>query len=223
MALTFSISTDRHLLNAKDFPRSRSQSCQPEELYQPKVFHFKRHENLCFRSRGLWRIQQGYVRSLTWSLEGDPVPLGFWGAGDIIGYAIAQSHPYEAQCLSSVTAEYLGSAYSFSPEVALAHLRHSNDLLRIAYCRQTEKRLLLFFCWLAQRFGKAVTEGRQIQPKLTHQEIANSIGSTRVTVTRLLKELERTGKIRWDAREKIVYAKTFEQSCEYMYHKERTS
>ncbi|NJM98677.1 MAG: Crp/Fnr family transcriptional regulator [Phormidesmis sp. RL_2_1] len=214
MVLTFSISTDRPLLNARDSQSSRSQDPQPTDLYRPKLCRFKRHENLALRGSGLWRIQQGYVRSLTWSLEGDPVPLGFWGVGDIVGYAIAQAHPYEMQCLTSVTAEYLGSACRFSPAVALAHVRQSNELLRIVHCRQTEQRLLSFLCWLAYRFGERVAEGYQVQPKLTHQEIADSIGSTRVTVTRLLQELERGGKIRWNAREKIVYTRIFEQSCE---------
>lgn len=177
MALTFSIPKNRQLPNAKDLQLSQNQSPLPEDPGQPKLLHFKRHENLCFRSGGLWRIQQGYVRSLTWSFEGDPVPLGFWGAGDIVGYAINPSHPYETQCLTSVTAEYLGSPYSFSQETALAYVRQSNDLLRITHCRQTEARLLLFLCWLAHRFGERVAEGCQIQLKLTHQEIADSIGS----------------------------------------------
>jgi CRP-like cAMP-binding protein len=188
-------------------------SSASKEFYQPKTFQFKRHENLqryglCY---GLWQIRSGYVRSLTLGLEGEAIPLGFWCAGDIVGSAIAQVNPYEAQCLTAVTADYLGNTYSFSQEAALKQIRQSNDLLRIAHCRQSEMRLLLFLGWLAQRFGKAVSEGQQIKPKLTHQEIADSIGSTRVTVTRLLKVLEFEGKIRWKSREKIVYSKTFEQ------------
>ncbi len=184
----------------------------PRAFCQPKSFQFKRHENLLFRRAGLWRIRSGYVRTLTLGLEGETIPLGFWCAGDIVGCAISEEHPYEAECLTTVTAEYLGNfSGSFSQEVALAQVAQSNDLLRIAHCRQSERRLLLFICWLAQRFGHNLPDGRHIKPKLTHQEIADSIGSTRVTVTRLINGLELAGKIRWKSREKIVYSKTFEQ------------
>ncbi|WP_121971276.1 Crp/Fnr family transcriptional regulator [Leptolyngbya sp. BC1307] len=185
-----------------------------QDLYQPKLFHFKRHENLhCCYEGGLWRIQEGYVRSLTWSAEGESVPLGFWSKGDILGCALAQMHPYEAQCLTAVTAEYLGSDYCCSQAVILAQIRQSNDLLRIAHCRQSERRLLQFICWLASTFGEPTSAGRHILLKLTHQEIAESIGATRVTVTRLLKALERNGKISWTPHEKMVYRKTFEEFC----------
>jgi CRP-like cAMP-binding protein len=185
--------------------------------FSPNSFQFKRHESLHFRRYGLWRIRSGHVRTLSWGLEGEAIPLGFWQEGDIVGHAIAQSHSYEANCLTAVTADYLGSDYVFSREVVLAQVRQSNDLLRISHCRQAEMRLLLFFCWLAQRFGKSMPNGRHIQPKLTHQEIAESIGITRVTVTRLIKVLELEGKIKWKAREKVVYAKTFEQFCQPAY------
>lgn len=186
-----------------------------QDLCQPKLFHFKRYENLaCSCEGGLWRVREGYVRSLTWSAEGESVPLGFWSKGDILGCAIAQIHPYEAQCLTAVTAEYLGSAYGCPPEAISAQIRQSNDLLRIAHCRQSERRLLQFVCWLASAFGEPTPAGRRVLLKLTHQEIAESIGATRVTVTRLLKALERGGKIAWTPHEKIVYRKTFEDSGE---------
>ncbi|MEL6263474.1 MAG: Crp/Fnr family transcriptional regulator [Cyanobacteria bacterium J06626_6] len=203
------------MTNTKSPQHRQYSTFHSEAFYQSNCLQFKRHENLCSRGRGLWRIQQGYVRSITWSSEGDPVPLGFWQTGDIVGYAISSAQHYEVRCLTAVTAEYLGRAHSLSPDVALAQIQQSNDLLRIAHCRQAEKRLLSFLCWLAQRFGESVAEGHQIQPRLTHQEIADSIGSTRVTVTRLLKELARTHKIKWNTHEKIVYARTFEQSFEH--------
>lgn len=213
MTFTFSLSPDNQISQAEKRPE------YPVIAFpQPKVFHFKRYENLHYRSDGgLWRIQSGYVRSLTWNLEGDSVPLGFWAEGDIVGHAIAQMHPYEAQCLTAVTAEYLGSACGLSQATLLAQVRQSNDLLRIAHCRQSERRLLQFICWLAIAFGESTPAGRRILLKLTHQEIAETIGATRVTVTRLLKALERNGKINWTPHEKMIYSKTFEQSCEYLY------
>ena len=192
--------------------------------YQPQLFKFKRHDHLHFRDSGLWRIQSGYVRTLTWNAEGEFIPLGFWQKGDVIGCAIAQTSPYKAQCLTPVVAEYLGSRYAFSTCDVLAQVKQSNELLQISHCRNAGTRLLSFLCWAAKRFGKSSTlinQGGEPQTKcyrhllrLTHQEIGESIGITRVTVTRLLKDLEREGLIQWNTQEKVVFQKAFEQCCD---------
>jgi len=49
-----------------------------------------------------------------------------------------------------------------------------------------------------------VSAGELIDLRLTHQGIAEAIGSTRVTVTRLLKELESERKILRQQRHYIV-------------------
>ena len=61
-----------------------------------------------------------------------------------------------------------------------------------------------FLYWLAQRFGEPTKDGLSVPVKLIHQDIAESIGATRVTITRLLKKLEREGKIQWSVHIKVV-------------------
>ena len=173
---------------------------------------FKRNEKLSFVHHSLWRIHAGHIRTLTWSAEGEFVPLGFWSVGDVVGYPVAQTYPYEARCLGAVDAEPLNVSYPLSREMLLAQVRQSNSLLQISHCRQSEQRILQFICWLAARFGKAIAKGIEIPLRLTHQEIAESVGTTRVTVTRLLKSLERKQHIIWKTQEKIVFRNTFEQS-----------
>ena len=194
-------------------------SSQQSALCQYQMVKFRRHDPLSFCHCGLWRIQSGYARSLTWNLDAELVPLGFWTTGDIVGLESASAHPpsdtsdhpYEVQCLTAVTAEYLGDRYSLSKEAVLTQISQSNDLLRIAHCRQTETRLLSFVCWLAKKFGSPTQKGFQVDIKLTHQEIAESIGITRVTVSRLLKVLERKGKIKWTTQEKRVNYATLKE------------
>lgn len=198
-------------LGVDRFSRSHLLTYSVTELDQPELVWFKRHDCLNSHSRGLWRIHHGYVRTLTWNLEGESVPLGFWTQGDIVGKAIAQADPYKAECLTAVAAEYLGDRDLCSQADILSQVKQSNDLLRISHCRQAESRLLQFICWLAHRFGRPTAEGRTVQIKLTHQELADSIGITRVTVTRLLKVLEAQKKIKWAIREKLVFRATMEQ------------
>ena len=201
-------------------PLSEGTLVSAEELLsehcQPRRLQLKRRAHLPSEISGFWKIHSGYIRTLTWSLDGECVSLGFWRPGEVIGAAIVQVHPYEAQCLSDVTVEYLGSHYRFSKEMVLAQVAQSNSLLRIVHCSQVEQRLLLFLIWLAQRLGKATPQGYLIEPKLTHKDIAESIGSTRVTVTRLIKVLERAGRISWHSRERVIYHNATNDCCEYL-------
>ena len=185
---------------------------RPLALQHPKNFQGKRHDFLPFRRYGLWRITEGYVRTYTYTPEDELVPLGFWSAGDLFGYPTVQTYPYQVECLTSVSAEYLDRSYSVPKEAVLAQAVQTGDLLRISHCRQSELRLLQFVCWLAIRFGLASSKGRYIQIRLTHQEIADAIGMTRVTVTRLLKKLERENKLHWSPKEKVVYNVTLKQA-----------
>lgn len=176
-----------------------------------KLVNFKRQDQLSFVNHTLWKIHKGYLRTLTYDSQGEPVPIGFWSTGDIVGYPIAQTYPYIAQCLTSVEAEFLDVAHRLSREILLSQIRQSNDLLKIAHCQQAEERLLQLICWLAERFGHRVGNCHQIDLKLTHQEIAESIGITRVTVTRLIKNLEKKGHIVWGSRQRLVSKATFER------------
>ncbi|MGL5033935.1 MAG: helix-turn-helix domain-containing protein, partial [Microcystaceae cyanobacterium] len=46
-----------------------------------------------------------------------------------------------------------------------------------------------------KKFGKETPKGQLIDLRLTHQDIADILGTTRVTVTRSLTQLEKQGLI----------------------------
>lgn len=189
----------------------RSRLSPTETQPTPKLVRLKRHEQLSFVNHSLWKIHKGYIRTLTYDSQGEPVPIGFWSVEDIVGYPIAQTEPYIADCLTTVEVEYLDVGYRLSREMLLLQVRQSNELLKIAHCQQAEERLLQLICWLAERFGRRLGNSYQIDLKLTHQEIAESIGITRVTVTRLIKSLEKKGHIVWGTKQRLVSALSFDQ------------
>ncbi len=61
--------------------------------------------------------------------------------------------------------------------------------------RDMGSRLVSFLLILCRDFGIPVSEGIHIDLKLSHQAIAEAIGSTRVTITRLLGDLRQQGII----------------------------
>jgi CRP-like cAMP-binding protein len=76
--------------------------------------------------------------------------------------------------------------------------------MEILHHKQAESSLLRLLAWLANRFGQEVEQGQRIALRLTHQDIADLIGLTRVTVTRLLNDFERQGIIQRKERQFIV-------------------
>jgi CRP-like cAMP-binding protein len=61
-------------------------------------------------------------------------------------------------------------------------------------------RLQQFLLMLAQDFGQVEPQGVRIPLKLTHYQLATAVGTTRVTITRLLKDLKDQGWLRFDQR-----------------------
>ena len=69
--------------------------------------------------------------------------------------------------------------------------------------RDMSSRLVSFLLVLCRDFGVPYEKGITIDLKLSHQSIAEAIGSTRVTITRLLGDLKNSGLVEID-RKKIT-------------------
>ena len=167
-------------------------------------YQLKRRDRISIDTYTLWTVRSGLVRTVTWGEDGEIIPLGLWGAGSVIGVPISNVTPCELQCLSAVELARLPLDYPLTAEILLDHTAQINQLLQIMHCRQVQERLLQFSCWLAEKFGQPASHGRLITVRLTHQEIADTIGTSRVTVTRFIKQLEAEGLLRWSGRERFV-------------------
>jgi CRP-like cAMP-binding protein len=70
--------------------------------------------------------------------------------------------------------------------------------------RRVEERLRHLLMLLKQEVGQAQANGTRLGVRLTHQQLANAIGTTRVTVTRLLSQLQEEGWLTIDSTRHIV-------------------
>ena len=71
--------------------------------------------------------------------------------------------------------------------------------------REMSSRLLSFLLILCCDFGVPTPEGIRIELKLSHQELAEAIGSSRVTVTRLLGDLRAQNRLSIHQKKITVY------------------
>jgi CRP-like cAMP-binding protein len=153
----------------------------------------------------LWQIESGVVRTSTWLEDGTNVTLGLWGTGDVVSRVLSKADPYQIECLTPVEATLLPLDKWYQVNDALIkHIQQFQDFLEILHCRSVETSLLRLLTWLANKFGQEVERGQRIELRLTHQELSEIIGTTRVTVTRLLKDFEKQGIIKRLPRKFIV-------------------
>ncbi len=157
---------------------------------------FGRRETLTNKANALWKIDSGVVRTMTWLEDGTTVTLGLWGAEDVVGKTLSHIEPYQIECLTVVEATLISSnIWHQDTDALLAHLYQAEEFTLIRSQRRVEEMMLKLFAWLAKKFGHKVKEGHLIDVRLTHQDIADLLGTTRVTVTRLLKQFEEQGYV----------------------------
>ncbi len=153
----------------------------------------------------LWQIETGVVRTLTWFEDGTTVTLGLWGAGDVVGRVLSKEDPYQIECLTPVEATVLPlDRWHQVNEALILHIQQFQEFVKILHRRSVDAALLELLTWLAKKFGHEVEQGQLIELGLTHQELAEILGTTRVTVTRLLNEFEKQGIIERLPRKFIV-------------------
>lgn len=157
---------------------------------------FSRRSRLPLGREYVWKISTGVVRTITYLEDGNAVTLGFWGAGDVVGRVLSKANPFQIECVTPVEAAILPmSRISEATDEIILHSQRLQDFLEIVHSRPVDISLMRFLTWLAKRFGQNIEQGQLIDLRLTHQEIAETIGTTRVTVTRLLKDFENRGII----------------------------
>jgi CRP-like cAMP-binding protein len=157
---------------------------------------FTRRSFLTGQNNILWKIESGFVRTFTYLEDGTTVGLGLWGSGDIIGKGLSKVEPYHMECLTKVEATILPfDGWYQLTDILFAHIQQAEELTVIRSYKKVEIMLVKLLAWLSKKFGSEIEQGRLIDMRLTHEDLANIVGSTRVTITRILNQLEEEGLI----------------------------
>ncbi len=182
-----------------------SQAALPTVKKIETIVQHRRREPLVVHQGQLWEIKQGFVKALTWDDQGCVLTLGIWGPGESVGLPLGNIAPYQLLCVTAVQAKSIQLQKGYPYEFLWNQAQQTQELLSLFRCRCLETRLLDLLWWLASRFGKVASGGRCTGIPLTHQELADLLGSTRVTITRMLRQLEEAGKLeRFSNRELLL-------------------
>lgn len=167
----------------------------------------------------VYLLKEGRVKISKVSEDGKELTLAILEQGEIFGeLALVDEGPREtiAETLEDTFICVIGRQdferlLETKPKIAL-HVTKLIGLRRKAIEAKVEdlvfkdvsSRLAKLLLELADTYGTQVSNGMRIDVKLTHQELANLIGSTRETTTATLNELKRLGFIEMEKRRLIV-------------------
>jgi CRP-like cAMP-binding protein len=173
---------------------------------------YKRREMLACHKNNLWKIESGVVRTLTWTEDGQIICSGLWTESDVIGCELSSLYPYEMECLTDVQLTEISRTEwgNYVMEI-INHAKVSDFFIKISHCRAKDDALRQLLIWLTNRFGEENHHGKAIALNLTHQELAELIGSTRVTVTRIINDLEKVGFLSRKGRKLLFLENSLEQ------------
>jgi CRP-like cAMP-binding protein len=181
---------------------------------------FKAGKQIPLDTKSVWIIYSGYVQVSTLQASGDESVLGFLCPLMPLSLRLSFLETYEATALTDVELLQLSQDdINRSPELlheiylqTIRCLRQAEALLWIAGKRAMIDRLRGFLDLLAHEFGQSTTDGVRIDFRLRHQQIANAVGTTRVTATRFLRELREQGVFHV-GKDKHIYLHEVSESC----------
>jgi CRP/FNR family cyclic AMP-dependent transcriptional regulator len=167
----------------------------------------------------LFMILSGRVKVTILGDDGKEIILSMLGPGDFFGeMSLLDDEPRSATAIAAQDTELLALARGDFQTVVHDHpgitwalirtlsqrLRRANQQISTLALLDVYGRVASVIVDMAREEGRRLRDGRVALRRPTHQEIANRIGTTRETVTRMLKDLERQGLIHMEGRELMV-------------------
>ena len=168
---------------------------------------------------GVLLLAEGRVKIGSFTEEGKQTILAFIEPGELFGelallgtsqreeYAEAVEKSSVILLPNQVMQQLLGDNPTLAMGVTkLYGLRRRRIERRLKYLlfRSNRDRMVHLLLELAQQYGKQTSEGVELQIKLSHQDLASIIGSTRETVTVVLGELQAEGRLQLGRRKVIL-------------------
>jgi CRP-like cAMP-binding protein len=184
-----------------------------ESSYQKRnLVHLSTGSSVPLLKNTIWLVVRGMVKLGAVSIHGDELLLGLAGPNEPFGDPLSNVEAYEAITLCDTDLLCLSCAeIEQSPHLAMALMhavssryRQAEVLLALLGLRRVEERVRGFLELLAQEYGQPCDTGLRLNLRLTHQELASALSTTRVTVTRVIGLLRDEGWLSIDAQRHLV-------------------
>ncbi len=195
-----------------DYSQPQQQQSSSSVLSKRLYFHAKGDDIPLF-PEGVWQVTQGLVQLSANYEDGEQVLFGWANDGAWFGTQGSDTLDYQAIALSPVYLRWLRldeieSSMRLSQLLlpALAkRMRQAELLLIINGRRHTIERLKGLLSLLKDELGESLPSAQtRIGYKFTHQQLASAIGTTRVTVSRMMAQFQAKGHMTLDRHRHLI-------------------
>ncbi|MEL6136539.1 MAG: Crp/Fnr family transcriptional regulator [Cyanobacteria bacterium J06628_6] len=187
-----------------------------EQLYIERTLTpYPAGRSIPLRRHEIYVVCRGIVQLHTIHADGSETLLGLVGPSMPLGLPLTSVDPYWATALTHVDVLPLSmTEVEASPALMAGMFSHlvrrlhqSEAWLALSGKRLVADRLRQLLLLLGQEFGQVETQGVRLSVRLTHHQLATIIGTTRVTVTRLLRDFRNEGWLTIRQRQLIICPK----------------
>lgn len=166
----------------------------------------------------IYFIQDGLVKTFKTDENGHEQIVSFLKTGDMFPHTgFFNQNPYPATAEAIVSTKLIAipvrqfeRLMMSTPSIAIKMMRVMGDKIRelqeklqVLSGQDVKHRMLSFLLQLAEQHGVTTEDTITINLPMTHQEFANSIGTTRETINRLLNQMSKDELLQVD-RNRIV-------------------
>lgn len=176
------------------------------------LYKYSRREVIPLGNDIIWYVNRGLIKLSSLCEAGTEILLGLVGEGMVFGASLTAQAIYQVTAISDVElvpvmqTEIAASAslsQAILPKIK-QRLQQTEYFLVIAGRLKVEDRFWNLLQYLKQDFGEETITGTIINIRFTHEELASACCTTRVTITRLVQNLQQKGLISFDSRRHII-------------------
>jgi len=145
-----------------------------------------------------WRIEDGYLQVASWGEQGESFTLGLWGPGDLVIPPLMAFTPLQLLALSTTRLQEASPNSQEREAFLVSQSQQVSTLLKLSRTRPAEVRLFQLLTLMGHRFGRVSRRGVSLcfeEMNLTHRNLAEISGLTRVTVTKAISSFRQSGAL----------------------------
>jgi CRP-like cAMP-binding protein len=188
-------------------------SSQSPSLLNKRLYFHRKGDDIPLFPEGVWQVDRGLVQLTANYDDGEQVIFGWADGGSWFGTQGSEILDYQAIALSDLYLrwwrwEEIDNSARLSqlllPQLA-RRTRQSELLLIVNGRRRADERLRGLLGILRQEFGEPLAHSKtRLSYKFTHQQLASTISTTRVTVSRMMSHLQDKGYVSLDRRRHLI-------------------
>jgi CRP-like cAMP-binding protein len=183
-----------------------------ENSYRRRSIHFDSGVKVPLLPDHIWIVVRGIVKLSCLNEQGDDVLLAIAGPNEPFGEPLTHLDLFEATTLDhcdllGLSIQDVNTTPHLSNNLMKAMMhrtRQSEALIALLNLRGVENRVKSFLELMAEDYGQPCDQGLKLNLRLTHQEIASAVSTTRVTITKVLGQLKESGWLQYDSKQKII-------------------